>query len=214
MASILIVESERTAAARLAGCLRDAGHLPIVARTGWAALRAARRRPELILLDLGFPDPAAPELLRRLRRRPETARTPVVAVSASAMPAGELVGLGPHAVAAILRKPATAAEIRAVVAALLRLPVGWPQWPPAAETRLRLLYRLILEGSNALVRWVCLRLDAERGRLDRRQAGAAPDWAEIARRGCREGLLTRAERDLLAGLEGERDRTEAAGAAD
>jgi PAS domain S-box-containing protein len=47
---------------------------------------AAASRPDLILIDFRLPDMDGLEVLRKLRRQPETADTPCVAVSAHALP--------------------------------------------------------------------------------------------------------------------------------
>ena len=49
-------------------------------------MRARIGRPDLILLDLHLPDLDGEEVLRRLRAEPLTAHTPVIVVSADAMP--------------------------------------------------------------------------------------------------------------------------------
>jgi PAS domain S-box-containing protein len=55
--------------------------------TGQAGvLRAASLRPDLVLLDMQLPDFDGFEVLKRLRRRPETAHIPCIALSANAMP--------------------------------------------------------------------------------------------------------------------------------
>ncbi|MFO1293020.1 MAG: ATP-binding protein [Rubrivivax sp.] len=59
-----------------------------VAADGAGGVACARRwRPELILLDMQLPDFDGLEVLRQLRAAPETAATPVIALSANAMPA-------------------------------------------------------------------------------------------------------------------------------
>lgn len=47
---------------------------------------ARQHHPDLILLDLHFPDIPGEEVLRRLRADPATAQVPIVAVSVDATP--------------------------------------------------------------------------------------------------------------------------------
>ena len=55
--------------------------------TGQAGIARARElKPDVILVDLQLPDIDGFEVLRRLRKQPETAGTPCVALSANAMP--------------------------------------------------------------------------------------------------------------------------------
>ena len=59
----------------------------MVAMTGQLGLDLAfEHRPQLILLDLGLPDMAGEDVLRRLKADPRTASTPVVVITADAMP--------------------------------------------------------------------------------------------------------------------------------
>jgi CheY-like chemotaxis protein len=53
---------------------------------------ARQHRPDLILLDLHLPDMSGREVLRRLRASRETARTPIVVLSADATP-GQIANL-------------------------------------------------------------------------------------------------------------------------
>lgn len=199
MATILIVEDEESVADLLAYCLRNDGHSPLVARDGQAALGAARTRPDLILLDLGLPDISGADLLRRWRRQPEAAGIPVVILSASVDAATVAVDDGARMVAAILRKPVAFPEVRAVVNAVLQARGDWNDWPglPGRERRARLIYRMITEGSNGLVRHVCLRLEADRPRGDGPPPAPAASWAEIVRMARWEGLISGAEGSLL-----------------
>lgn len=199
MATILIVEDEESVAKLMTFCLRNAGHTPIVATDGQAALCAARARPDLILLDLGLPDLSGAELLRRWKRQPETAQIPVVIISGAVDAAAVVARCGPRAVAAILRKPVVFPEVRAVVDAVLHAPAPGTEWPGPStrEARVQLLYRLITEGSNTLVRQVCLRLEADRRRAAGPPPGPAPSWPEIVRLARWEGLLSESEIDVL-----------------
>ena len=64
--------------------LRAAGFGTLEAARGDEAIAvAAKRRPDLILLDLRLPDMDGTEVARKLRSGAETGRIPVVALSAS-----------------------------------------------------------------------------------------------------------------------------------
>jgi DNA-binding response OmpR family regulator len=197
MATVVVVDDEESMAWVVTYWLRMAGHTPVVAATGAAALQAAAAQPDLILLDLGLPDLPGEEVLRRLKAQPETARIPVVIASGQPDAAALVAGSGARAVAAILRKPLLFPELCAVVAAVLDAPAGWVE-PNGAPPRVQLIYRLVTEGSNALVRQVCLRLDADRLPSWGPPPAALPGWADLARLAKREGLLSEAEGTLLA----------------
>ena len=60
----------------------------VSAPDGHFGLSLARsQRPDVILMDLNLPGLSGLEVLAQLRREPETARIPAIAVSANAMPA-------------------------------------------------------------------------------------------------------------------------------
>ena len=200
MARILVVEDDDPLARVLAYQLRKAGHVPIAASDGETALREARSHPDLILLDLGLPDISGYDVLRYLNREPAIAQIPVVVVSANPDVAALAADDGTHAVAAILRKPVSGLELCAVVNTVLAAPAEWAEWreSEAAEQRAQLLYRLITEGSNKLVRMVCLCLEADRARRHGSIADPAPSWTDLVRAGRQEGLLSSGEGALLA----------------
>lgn len=86
--SILYVEDNpgnRTLMRHIIGTLKDVTLLE--ATTGQAGLAMAREtRPDLIILDINLPDVSGFALLQQLRLQPEAALTPVLALSADAMP--------------------------------------------------------------------------------------------------------------------------------
>lgn len=86
--TVLYVEDSRTNAKLVERILRRRPGLRVVHElNGEQGLaRAARERPDLVLLDLGLPDIPGSEVLRRLRADPRTATIPVVVVSADATP--------------------------------------------------------------------------------------------------------------------------------
>jgi len=207
MATILIVEDDETLALVLTYSLRKAGHLPMVAASGHAALRAVRAHPDVILLDLGLPDISGEEVLRRLKREPETARIPVVVVSGEPDAADRVPRDGATGALAILQKPVLGSELCAVVDLVLEGRTFATEDPSGAarmgsgsirHQHRELLLRLISTGSNPLVRQLFRRLDADCRRRHEPTAAQAPSWGELAYAGRREGVLSDGEGALLA----------------
>lgn len=83
MARILIIEDEIDLQRVLDYNLRQAGHEVLQALKGEDGLRLARsEQPDLVLLDLMLPDLGGNEICKTLKRSPETARIPVVMLTA------------------------------------------------------------------------------------------------------------------------------------
>jgi CheY-like chemotaxis protein len=78
-------------------------------------LLAARAHPDVILLDLGLPDISGDEVLRRLKRDPDTARIPVVVVSGEPDAADRIPRGGAAGAVAVLQKPVGGPDLCAVV---------------------------------------------------------------------------------------------------
>ena len=82
---VLIVEDDADIAEGLRYNLEREGLAARVAETGEKGLAAALDRknpPALILLDLMLPGMSGTELCRRLRREPQTRRTPIIMLTA------------------------------------------------------------------------------------------------------------------------------------
>jgi PAS domain S-box-containing protein len=79
---ILAVDDNPAALYATSRILRSAGYEVIEATTGGAALAAAARA-DLVVLDVNLPDIDGFEVCRQLRARPETARLPVLHLSAT-----------------------------------------------------------------------------------------------------------------------------------
>lgn len=78
MSVILLCDDNLPFAESLAAVLTALGHTPYIAPTALAAqLLVEAHRPDAVLLDLVLPANGAPEFLRWLRGRPETASVPV-----------------------------------------------------------------------------------------------------------------------------------------
>lgn len=79
---ILLVEDSRAIRRENESALRHAGYEVVTAEDGESALVAAHQhKPDLILLDMILPKLTGPEVLRRLKREPDTAAIPVVVLS-------------------------------------------------------------------------------------------------------------------------------------
>ncbi|MBN1514606.1 MAG: response regulator [Phycisphaerae bacterium] len=86
MSTILVVEDTQDSYDLIADALGDE-HTLVHARTGPEGIKmAACVRPDLILLDMRLPELDGLSVVRRLRSMEELKATPVVAVTANAMP--------------------------------------------------------------------------------------------------------------------------------
>lgn len=86
---VLIIEDEPDIAEVLRYSLEKAGFNTRVVLTGEEGLNASLDRtnpPSLILLDLLLPGMSGMEICRRLRNEPTTHRTPIVIITANALP--------------------------------------------------------------------------------------------------------------------------------
>jgi two-component system cell cycle response regulator DivK len=87
VSTVLIVEDNEKNMKLLRDILQHWGHQTIEATTGDDGVRFAKeRQPDLILMDIQLPDIDGIEALRRIRGDAALEATPVLAISASAMP--------------------------------------------------------------------------------------------------------------------------------
>src|SRR5215204_3590579 len=119
---VLIVEDEPDIAEGLRYNLEREGLRAVVTETGEQGLAAALNRsnpPSLILLDLMLPGMSGTELCRRLRREPQTRRTPVIILTARGAESERVAGLELGA-DDYVTKPFSVRELIARVRAVLR----------------------------------------------------------------------------------------------
>lgn len=117
---VLIVEDEPPLQKLLAYNLESAGYQILQAYDGEEALMlVAEAQPDLILLDWMLPQLSGIEICRRLRRRPETAHTPIIMLTARSEEPDRLRGLETGA-DDYVTKPFSPAELLARVRAVLR----------------------------------------------------------------------------------------------
>ncbi|MBJ6986701.1 MULTISPECIES: phosphate regulon transcriptional regulator PhoB [unclassified Devosia] len=119
-ATILVVEDEADISLLLQYNLQAEGFDVVTAETGDEAHHAiAERVPDLILLDWMLPEVSGIEICRRLRAREETARVPIIMLTARGEEEERVRGLTTGADDYIV-KPFSVPELVARIQALLR----------------------------------------------------------------------------------------------
>ena len=118
---ILVVEDDPIALRFARYTLLQEGYQVLTAPNGLEGLRKAQREsPDLIILDIMLPGIDGFEICHRLRAEPETARIPILMLTAKAQEADRETGLKVGA-DDYLTKPALPSEIVRRVQALLAL---------------------------------------------------------------------------------------------
>ncbi|MHC4957935.1 MAG: response regulator [Planctomycetota bacterium] len=117
---VLVVEDEADLLEAVLFAFRKEGLKPIGASDGEEALRLVKeKRPDVVLLDLMLPGIDGLEVCRRLRSSEDTARIPIIMVTAKAEETDAVIGLGVGA-DDYVRKPFGLKELTARVRAVLR----------------------------------------------------------------------------------------------
>jgi CheY-like chemotaxis protein len=115
--SILIVDDEFGLAELIAELLTESGFESTIAINGRLGLDSiARRRPDLVLLDVMMPVMNGPDMARAMRANPELASIPILMITS--LPAALPTDL-PHLYDAYLEKPFTPAAMFEVIERLL-----------------------------------------------------------------------------------------------
>src|SRR3954465_9576110 len=119
-ATILVVEDEEDISILLRYNLEAEGFRVLTAETGDEAQeRIQDKLPDLILLDWMLPEVSGIELCRRLRAREETARVPIIMITARGEEEERVRGLATGADDYVV-KPFSVPELLARIHALLR----------------------------------------------------------------------------------------------
>jgi DNA-binding response OmpR family regulator len=119
---VLIIEDDADIAEGLKYNLERDGLSTVIAATGEQGLVEAlnqRNPPVLIILDLMLPGMSGSELCRRLRREPQTRRTPILMLTAKTSESDRVAGLDIGA-DDYITKPFSVRELLARVRAVLR----------------------------------------------------------------------------------------------
>jgi CheY-like chemotaxis protein len=126
LAYVLIVDDEPDLVTLLRDQVSMLGHEVAVARDGVEGVQLAlERRPDVVVTDVIMPNMDGPEMLMELRRRPETADLPVIALTAltDARTQARMASLG---VVGFLAKPYS---LRDLAAEIEKATTGAPQPP-------------------------------------------------------------------------------------
>lgn len=119
MATIVFCEDDPMIQKLVRAALRDSGHELHLASDGEEGLALIKRvRPDLVFSDVSMPKLDGYQLGDALKAAPETARIPLIFVTASVQRA-QITEAEQHGGAAVLPKPFTMAELRARVSAHL-----------------------------------------------------------------------------------------------
>ncbi len=140
---ILVVEDEARIAEVVQGYLEREGHMVVRAATGEEALADfARRRPHLVVLDLGLPDMAGEDVCRRIRAASDV---PIIMLTAKDGEEDLVRGLQLGA-DDYLTKPFSPRELTARVRALLRR--ARSEEEPQADVLERAGGRLVVDSAR------------------------------------------------------------------
>ena len=118
---VLVVEDEQDIAALIKHALERSGdaHVDVV-HSGDTALRTvADTAPDLVILDINLPVVSGTEVCRVMRARPDTAKTPIIMLTARTSEADRVAGLDLGA-DDYVTKPFSLRELSARVRAVLR----------------------------------------------------------------------------------------------
>jgi DNA-binding response OmpR family regulator len=127
MSRILVVEDDQDIADLIRHYLTKAGHhVEVLASGSEAVLRVREEAPEVLILDLMLPGMSGLEVCRTLRTDPETAKLPIIMVTARAQEGDRVLGLESGA-DDYVTKPFSTRELVARVAALLRRVAPQPE---------------------------------------------------------------------------------------
>jgi two-component system phosphate regulon response regulator PhoB len=142
MARVLVVDDDSDINLALKAALKIAGYEAEGALNGATALEAcAKACPDLVLLDLMLPDLDGLEVCRRLRAAPDSARVPIVFLTARTDEATRVRGLAAGADDYVV-KPFSTQELLLRVRAVLRRATPVEMQLPPLWIRLRDQFRV------------------------------------------------------------------------
>ncbi len=121
MPTILVADDQESNRYVLSKILKRYGYDVIEARTGIEALEKSTDLPEIVVLDVNFPDILGYEVCRRIKANPLTSRIPVLQISASFVTDESKVQALESGADAYLTQPIEPPVLVATIRALLRM---------------------------------------------------------------------------------------------
>lgn len=148
-ATILVVDDNPAHRYTTGRFLKAAGFDVREVATGQDAIAAAIRQPDLIVLDVNLPDIDGFEVCRSLRRNPDTARIPVIHLSATFLGTADYVHGLEAGADGYLTHPIEPAVLIATVNAFLRTRAAEEKLR-RSEERFRDIFRQVISGIAVL----------------------------------------------------------------
>jgi CheY-like chemotaxis protein len=131
--TVLVVEDNEVAATQIQSALEECGHTVAIASSGEEAVRRVQEAvPDAIILDLMMPGMDGFEVLERLRSTPQTARIPVLVLTAKELTEADRVRLTHNNIQQLVQKGSLDRD--ELVACVDRL-IGRPAEPVAPPAR-------------------------------------------------------------------------------
>jgi two-component system, chemotaxis family, response regulator PixH len=119
MASILVVDDMQAELELMCQYLTSAGHTTVSAINGEEALQKAQaNRPDVIVTDWMMPIMGGLDLVRQLKKKPETADIPIIACTAKNREVDRIWAMK-QGVKVYLTKPYTAEDLATAVQAVI-----------------------------------------------------------------------------------------------
>jgi DNA-binding response OmpR family regulator len=151
-AKILVVDDESEAVELLEFNLKQAGWQVVTASDGAEALQQVKKtNPDLIVLDLMLPELDGLEVCRMLRRGPDTAKVPIIMLTAKAAEIDRVLGLELGA-DDYVTKPFSPRELVLRIKKLLERHASGAPDSPRAQDRLQ-FGELLMDVPRHMVSW-------------------------------------------------------------
>ncbi len=117
--TVLLVDDDITLSDMYAERLRASGYTVLVAHDGEAGLVEAKKKPDIILLDIMMPKINGLDTLKELKANPETANIPVVMLTALIQELDKVKGIAGGAVSYFVKSEVMPGELIKQVQAIL-----------------------------------------------------------------------------------------------